>query len=111
MGVVIAALSRVQTLHTHFDQDGFGEEVPIYYALLPLWDMTAATGATAISSGSHRPRNVERINRWWREHKQQLQDSDDPSRFLRPFSEIGLSAGPVVSADGLDARFVGTGPS
>ena len=36
-------LSRVSTLHTHFNQDGFGD-VPIYYALMPLWDMDATTG-------------------------------------------------------------------
>lgn len=39
-------LSRVRTLHTHFNQDNFGPDVPIYYGLLPLWDMNARTGGT-----------------------------------------------------------------
>lgn len=48
-------------LHTHFNQDGHGEEL-ICYAILPLWDMNRATGATAIVPGSHKKEKVEAIN-------------------------------------------------
>ena len=41
-------------LHTHFNQDGYGEDVLITYGVMPLWDMDRRTGATAIVPGSHR---------------------------------------------------------
>jgi hypothetical protein len=47
-------------LQTHFDQDGFGPDVLICYAIMPLYDMDANTGATAISPGSHL--KVQEIN-------------------------------------------------
>jgi hypothetical protein len=40
-------------LHTHYDQDGFGDAELICYAICPLWDMNRETGATAIVPGSH----------------------------------------------------------
>lgn len=53
-------LMGIRGLHTHFDQDGFGPDVLICYAIMPLYDMDAGTGATAISPGSHK--KVQEIN-------------------------------------------------
>ena len=39
-----------QGLDTHFNQDGHGDE-PIYYCIVPLFDMNKATGATALVPG------------------------------------------------------------
>ena len=39
-----------QSLHNHFNQDGFGEDVYICYAIMPLFDMNEKTGATAVRS-------------------------------------------------------------
>ena len=48
-------------LHTHYDQDGFGDDELICYAICPLWDMNRETGATAIVPGSHVKAKVEAI--------------------------------------------------
>ena len=44
-------------MHNHFNQDGFGEDVYICYAIMPLYDMNEQTGATAIVPGSHTTEN------------------------------------------------------
>jgi hypothetical protein len=54
-------LMGIRGLHTHFDQDGFGPDVLICYAIMPLYDMDASTGATAIAPGSHQ--KVQEISR------------------------------------------------
>lgn len=41
------------TLHTHFDQEGYGGDELIAYGIVSLWDMNKATGATAIVPRSH----------------------------------------------------------
>ena len=41
-----------QSMHNHFNQDGFGEDVYVCYAIMPLFDMNERTGATAVSSRS-----------------------------------------------------------
>ena len=38
-------------LHTHFNQDGYGEDVLVCYGILPLWNMNRTTGATTIVPG------------------------------------------------------------
>jgi len=40
---------NAQELHTHFNQDGYGEEL-ICYAIMPLWDMNKAGGASKCRS-------------------------------------------------------------
>ena len=73
----------------------------IVYAILLLWDTDANTGATVISPGSHRPDKVEFINRYRQEHKQQMEeDEEDEARFLKPFTECGLTAGPIKGTAG-----------
>ena len=47
-------------LHTHFNQDGYGEDVLICYGILPLWDMNRTTGATTIVPGNDSPLNSSR---------------------------------------------------
>jgi hypothetical protein len=37
---------NAQELHTHFNQDGYGDEL-ICYGIMPLWDMDRAGGASA----------------------------------------------------------------
>ena len=37
---------NAQELHTHFNQDGYGDEL-ICYGIMPLWDMNKAGGASA----------------------------------------------------------------
>jgi ectoine hydroxylase-related dioxygenase (phytanoyl-CoA dioxygenase family) len=39
-------------LHTHYNQDGYGDSELICYAICPLWDMNRETGATAIVPGA-----------------------------------------------------------
>lgn len=39
---------NAQELHTHFNQDGYGDEL-ICYGIMPLWDMNKAGGASAHS--------------------------------------------------------------
>ena len=53
---------RANTLHTHFNQDGYGPDEPICYAIFNLWDMDKAGGATSIVPGSHKPDKVKAIN-------------------------------------------------
>ena len=45
---------NAQGLHTHWNQDGYGDSEFICYAILSLWDMNRETGATAIVPGSVR---------------------------------------------------------
>lgn len=40
---------NAQELHTHFNQDGYGDEL-ICYGIMPLWDMNRAGGASACCS-------------------------------------------------------------
>ena len=35
-------------LHTHFNQDGFGEDILVCYGIMSLWDMNRRTGATQV---------------------------------------------------------------
>lgn len=93
-------LLRIRGLHTHHNQDNFGEDVLICYAIMPLYDMGAATGATAIVPGSHKQDKVEFINRYRQEHADQLAEESDPTRFLRPFTECGLAPGPISAQAG-----------
>jgi len=58
-------------LHTHHDQEGYGEGELICYGILPLYDMNQATGATAIVPGSHR--KVKEINAWREQHGNTLE--------------------------------------
>jgi hypothetical protein len=67
-------------LHTHFNQDGYGEEVQICYGILPLWDMNRRTGATAIVPGSHK--KVKEIERRRREFNREL-FKDSPGHLAR----------------------------
>ena len=76
-------------------QDGFGDDVLICYAIMPLYDMNAATGATAIAPGSHKKEKVQFINKYRQEHQEEMQDESDDARFVRPFTECGLTPGPV----------------
>eukprot|EP01052_Picozoa_sp_SAG31_P049687 SAG31_NODE_10996_length_1075_cov_0.922131_2_plen_90_part_00 len=39
---------NAQGLHTHYNQDGYGDGELICYAILPIFDMNRETGATAI---------------------------------------------------------------
>ena len=39
---------NAQGLHTHYNQDGYGDDELICYAILPIFDMNRETGATAI---------------------------------------------------------------
>ena len=56
--------------------------------------------ATAIAPGSHKRDKVEFINAYREEHQQEMQVETDPARYLRPFSECGLTVGPVVAKAG-----------
>jgi hypothetical protein len=83
------------SLHTHHNQDEFGDEVFICYAILPLWDMNEQTGATAIAPGSHTPGNVAAINEWRANNQEALADTSDPDRHLKPFWALGIQPGPI----------------
>ena len=56
--------ANVSSLHTHFNEDGFGPPVPIYYAILSLFDMDERSGCTAVVAGSHHPARVAAITRY-----------------------------------------------
>ena len=58
-------------------------------------------GCQVISPGSHKTEKVEFINRYRQEHKQQMEeDEEDEARFLKPFTECGLTAGPIKGTAG-----------
>ena len=61
--------ANVSSLHTHFNEDGFGPSVPIYYAILSLFDMDERSGCTAVVAGSHHPARVAAITRYREEHR------------------------------------------
>ena len=56
--------------------------------------------ATAIAPGSHKEDKVQAINSYRKEHAEQMKDATDPARFLRPFAEAGLPAGPLLGRAG-----------
>ena len=58
-------LSRVRTLHTHFNQDNFGPDVPIYYGLLSLWDMNARTGGMYARARALCPARLTELETRW----------------------------------------------
>ena len=84
-------------LHTHLNQDGFGDEL-ICYGITSLWDMNKRTGATVIVPGSHLPANVAHINDYRKQHGKEL-DEQQQRRFIQPFTSIGLQPG-ILNATG-----------
>jgi hypothetical protein len=88
------------SLHTHFNQDGYGDEQLICYAIFNFWDMNKSGGATAIVPGSHKRDKVEAINAM--RNAQYSGEGRDrkwvgpgkPEEFLEPFTAQGLQ--PVV---------------
>ena len=71
-----------------------------YTLTLTAGRVVSPPAATVIAPGSHKEDKVDFINTYRREHQDELQDETDPARFLRPFTECGLVAGPVVGKAG-----------
>ena len=82
-------------LHTHYNIDGFGENIDIYYGFMSLSDTDVNTGTTAIVPFSHKSKNVKLINKYYMENKDTLINSIDPYRYHRIFTECGLIPSPV----------------
>jgi hypothetical protein len=88
---------RANGLHTHFNQDSYGEHEQICYAIFNFWDMDKAGGATAIVPGSHKAEKVQAINRLraaqytgqGRDRKWTGQGKEE--EFLSAFTDNGVS--------------------
>ena len=94
-------------LHTHYNIDGFGENIDIYYGFMSLSDTNISTGTTAIVPFSHETKNVELINKYYMANKDTLINSIDPYRYHRVFTECGLTPSPV-KLEGGDIMIINT---
>ena len=83
-------------LHTHYNQDGYGDDELICYAIMPLWDMNRETGATAIVPGSHLKVQEIAASRASRfvgegEDRKYIGQGESPAEDLESFTENGLT--------------------
>lgn len=92
-------------LHTHYNQDGYGDEELICYAICPLWDMNRETGATAIVPGSHlkvKEIQASRESRFVGQGKDRkyVGPGKGPEEDLLSFTENGMTPGIVNGTAG-----------
>ena len=96
-------------LHTHFDQDGFGNDELICYGITSLWDMNKRTGATVIVPKSHTPEAVAHIQAYRKEAGIDWEGMDEKQQrtFTEHFTSIGLQPG-ILNATAGDLCFFDT---
>ena len=87
-------------LHTHYNIDGFGENISIYYGFMSLSDTDTNTGTTSIVPCSHTPENANRVNQYYLDNVEKLTNTNDPYQYHRIFTECGLVPSPVVLKGG-----------